>query len=122
MARYVTRNPDGKIVSTFATEQFPEQEILEDDHADIVAFNSPRLPLVAKRAALIRTLAAHNLLEPIRAYVAQADAIVQELWLSPEFHRDDPILIACATEFGILDQLDGLFQEAAGDQITITPL
>jgi hypothetical protein len=69
-------------------------------------------PTVAKRPAIMRALDKAGLLEACRAAVASAGPLVQELWLSPEFHIDDPTLVAMATQLGIADQLPTLFAEA----------
>jgi hypothetical protein len=114
--RHVERNSAGKIVATFACEQFPGQELLEDAHPDIVEFSRPPAPTVAKRPAIMRALDKAGLLEACRAAVAQAGPLVQELWLSPEFHIDDLTLIEMATQMGIVEQLPALFAEANGNR------
>lgn len=55
--RYVDRDPVTKeVVSTFACEQYPKQEVLPDDHADIATFNAKRAAIQAASLDRMRVL------------------------------------------------------------------
>jgi len=62
---------------------------------------------------LIRVLHDIGKLAEVRDAVAQADVLTQELWLSPTFHRDDPLLQAVAATVGLTDRIDDLFRLSA---------
>ena len=84
----------------------PTQEEVGDELARL---GSP-VPPSATRGQLIRVLHHIGKLTEVRDAVAQADVLTQELWLSPAFRRDDPLLRAVATTVGLTDQIDDLFR------------
>lgn len=87
----------------------PTQEAIE---AELVRLADP-VPQSATRGQLIRVLNRIGKLTEVRDAVAQADVLTQELWLSPTFRRDDPLLRAVAATVGLTDQIDDLFRLSA---------
>lgn len=70
-------------------------------------------PACLTRGQLIRGLCHTGKLAEVLDGVAQADVLRQELWLSPTFRRDDPLLQAIAKTVGLTDQIDDLFRMSA---------
>jgi hypothetical protein len=84
----------------------------EEVGAELARLADP-VPPSATRGQLIRVLHHIGKLTEVRDAVAQADVLTQELWLSPTFRRDDPILQAVAATVGLTDQIDDLFRLSA---------
>jgi len=71
--------------------------------AELERLDNP-VPSSATRGQLIRVLHHIGKLTEVRDTVAQADVLTQELWLSPTFSRDDPLLRAVAATVGLTDR------------------
>lgn len=71
------------------------------------------VPASITRGQLIRVLYHIGKLAEVRDGVAKADVLRQELWLSPTFRRDDPLLRVVAKTVGLTDQIDDLFRMSA---------
>jgi hypothetical protein len=84
----------------------------EEVAAELARLADP-VPSSATRGQLIRVLHHIGKLAEVRDAVAQADVLTQELWLSPTFHRDDPLLRAVAATVGLTDRIDDLFRLSA---------
>lgn len=52
------------------------------------------VPPSATRGQLVEVLYRVGKLAEVRDAMAQADLLTQESWLSPTFHRDNPLLLA----------------------------
>lgn len=87
----------------------PTKEAFE---AELARLADP-VPSSATRGQLIRVLHHIGKLAEVRDAVAQADVLIQELWLSPTFYRDDPLLRAVAATVGLTDRIDDLFRLSA---------
>lgn len=81
----------------------------EEVGAELVRLANP-VPPSATRGQLIRMLHHIGKLTEVRDAMAQADALTQELWFSPTFHLDDPLLRVVAATVGLTDQIDDLFR------------
>lgn len=84
----------------------------EEVDAEVARLANPA-PRSATRSELIRMLHHIGKLAEVRDTVARADVLTQELWLSPTFCHDDPILRAVAATAGLADQIDDLFRLSA---------
>lgn len=84
----------------------------EEVGAELARLADP-VPQSATRGQLIRVLHRIGKLAEVRDAVAQADVLTQELWLSPTFRRDDPLLRAVAATVGLADRIDDLFRLSA---------
>lgn len=71
------------------------------------------VPLSATHSQLIRGLHHVGKLTEIRDAVAQADVLTQELWLSPAFHCDDPVLLEVVATAVLISQINDLFHLSA---------
>lgn len=97
MGAWVLRRSDGTIWSACATEQIasdgaplPDQQFLEDDDAELVAFRAfVPVPGILKRSQIMRQLSAAGKLDAARSAVDGADALTQELWQSNDWHLAD---------------------------------
>jgi len=87
----------------------PTQEKVDAE----IARQADPVPQSASRSQLIRVLNHVGKLSEVKAAVAAADDFTQELWLSPTFNRNDPVLLAVAEAVGLTDQLDELFRLSA---------
>lgn len=107
----VITNPDNTFEKIVWPDGFmpPTKEAFE---AELARLADP-VPPSATRGQLIRVLHHIGKLSEVRDAVAQADVMTQELWLSPTFHRDDPLLRAVAETVGLTDRLDDLFRLSA---------
>lgn len=79
----------------------------------LVGLRPPQLSVTPRQARL--ALYQTGLLDPIAAWIAQADAATRIEWeFALEIRRDWPPIQACATALGLTEeQLDGLFAVAA---------
>jgi hypothetical protein len=108
-------NIDDTYANVFWGPNLPEGFVpptQEEVAAELVVLADP-VPPSATRGQLIRVLHYIGKLAEVRDAVAQADLLTQELWLSPTFHRDDPLLRAVAATVELADRIDDLFRLSA---------
>lgn len=71
------------------------------------------VPPSATRGRLIRAIHHVGKLTEVRDAVTEAAVLMQKLWLSPTFQRNDPLLLSVAEVVGLTEHLDDLFRLSA---------
>jgi hypothetical protein len=116
MIWYVARTA-GVIVAAFTYEQSGYATEALDDATDteLQAFLAPGIPQSITNAQLKRQLDADGRLAAVKAVVAQAGGLGEELWNGAAlFLRNDPLLIQLATAAGMSSaDIDQTFIDAA---------
>lgn len=108
-------NVDNTYANVFWGPNLPEGFVppTQEEVAAELVLLADAAPASVTRGQLIRVLYYIGKLAEVRDAVAQADVLTQELWLSPTFRRDDPLLRAVAKTVGLTDQIDDLFRMSA---------
>ena len=116
MIWFVART-NGQIVAAFSYRQpgYAEETLDDAVSAELQAFLAPPVPASITNAQLKRQLATEGRLSAVKAVVAQADDLAQELWNgAANFLRNDPLLIQLATAAGMTSaDIDATFTAAA---------
>lgn len=118
MGRYYERKLDGSLGDSFAVQQEPPAEYLEDNHPDVIAQQTALANVVPQEVwagAMMRALSVLDIQDQVEAIVAASnDWLMQKLWnRAAAFRRDDPMIAAVGMAAGWTEKdLDDLFRLA----------
>jgi hypothetical protein len=107
---------NGAVSALCAVRQYPGQEELPDDHADIAAFRvSRKPPIVISRLRFKLELADRGLLATVAAAVNAAGSVAQLYWAeAAEFESNHPLVAQIGAAIGLTNaQILEMFQAAA---------
>jgi hypothetical protein len=117
--RYVHRREDGTIASVHETPQEGyADEVLADDDPELVAWlaaaYAPAMPPRVSAGAFVRALYETDRIAAVKAAVAQAGGLAEDLWLhAASFVRADPLVAQIGAAIGMsAEDIDDLFRRA----------